>query len=253
MPVLTARAAGTEGIDAQILGVQRYVHLFGLRHDRHRGGGGVDAALGLGLGHALHPVHTALVLEAVVGPGTIHREHGFFHTAQFGLIQVQQLQRPAVVLGVHGVHPQKAVGKQGGFLAACTAPDLHDDAFAVVDVPGEQQNFEIFFQLCHILTFFADFLLYHLFEVRIGSGFFQQGPGLRQVILRGLQCPVGLHHRLGCAVLLHQPAEQRRVTGGLRLGQPDGKLFKPAAHRIHLGNDIHSKKLLPKPGCRAGH
>ena len=195
--MLTARAAGTEGIDAQILGVQRYVHLFGLRHDRHRGGGGVDAALGLGLGHALHPVHPALILEAVVGARPIHREHGFFHTAQFGLIQVQQLQRPAVVLGVHGVHPQKAVGKQGGFLAACTAPDLHDDAFAVVDVPGEQQNFEIFFQLCHILTFFADFLLYHLFEVRIGSGFFQQGPGLRQVILRGLQCPVGLHHRLG--------------------------------------------------------
>ena len=35
-----------------------------------------------------------------------------------------------------GVHAQQAVGKQGGFLAAGTAADLHDDVFAVVHVLG---------------------------------------------------------------------------------------------------------------------
>ncbi len=43
------------------------LHLLRLGHHRHRDGGGVDAALGLGLGHPLHPVDAALELEAAVG------------------------------------------------------------------------------------------------------------------------------------------------------------------------------------------
>ena len=165
--VLTARTGGAEGVNAQVLHIQRKVHLLCLRHYRHGGGGGVDAALGLGLRHTLHPVHPALVLEAVICACTVHRDDGFLYAAKFGLVQVEQFQRPTTVLGVHGVHAQQAVGKQGGFLAAGTAADLHDDVFAVVHVLGQQQNFEIIFQLCHILTFFADFLLYHLLEVRV--------------------------------------------------------------------------------------
>ena len=47
--------------------IQRKIHLLGLRHHRHGGGGGLDAALTLGLGHPLDAVDTALKLEAVVG------------------------------------------------------------------------------------------------------------------------------------------------------------------------------------------
>ena len=176
--MLAARTGGTEGVDAQVLHVQCKVHFLCLGHHGHRGGGGVDAALGLGLGHALHPMHPALVLEAVVGPGPFHRKDGFLHAAQLGLVEVEQFQRPAAALHIHGVHAQQTVGKQGGFLSPCPAPDLHDDVLFVPRVPGQQQNFEIIFQLCHILTFFADFLLYHLLEVRIGDGFFEQGFGL---------------------------------------------------------------------------
>ena len=50
----------------------------------------------------------------------------------------------------------QAVGKQGRFLAARAAAHLHDDAFVVICILGQQQNFEIIFQLRHILTFFAD-------------------------------------------------------------------------------------------------
>ena len=131
------------------------------------------------------------------------------------------------------------MGKQGGFLAAGTAADLHDDVFAVVHVLGQQQNFEIIFQLCHILTFFADFLLYHLLEVRVKCArFFQQSFGLCQMILCGLPRAVGLHHRFCIVVLPHQPAEKRRVCGGIRLVQADGKLFKAVADSIHLGKHV---------------
>ena len=87
--------------------------------------------------------------------------------SQLSLIEVEQFQRPAAALHIHGVHAQQTVGKQSGFLSPCPAPDLHDDVLFVPRVPGQQQNFEIIFQLCHILTFFADFLLYHLLEVRM--------------------------------------------------------------------------------------
>ena len=242
--VLAARTGGTEGVDAQVLHVQRKVHFLCLGHHGHRGGGGVDAALGLGLGHALHPMHPALVLEAVVGPGPFHRKDGFLHAAQLGLVEVEQFQRPAAALHIHGVHAQQTVGKQGSFLSPCPAPDLHDDVLFVPRVPGQQQNFEIIFQLFHILTFFADFLLYHLLEVRIGDGFFEQGFGLRQMVPGGLPVAVGLHHRLRLVVVPHQFAEQCRVGSGIRLVQADGKLFKPVAHGIHLGRKIgHNRQF----------
>ena len=71
------------------------------------------------------------------------------------LVEVQQLHLPAPALDVPGVHPHEAVGEQRSFLAAGTGAYLHDDAFLVVYVLRQQQNFEIIFQLCHILTFFS--------------------------------------------------------------------------------------------------
>ncbi len=67
---------------------------------------------------------------------------------------------------------------------AASSPPAHprgfpNDFFAIVHILGQQQNFEIIFQLFHILTFFADFLLYHLLEVRVKCArFFQQSFGL---------------------------------------------------------------------------
>ena len=135
--VLAACAGGTEGINAQILHVQRKVHFLCLRHHGHRGGGCVDAALGLGLRHTLHPVHTALVFQTAVGPVAVHREDGFLHAAQFRLVEVEHFQLPSPALRVHAVHAQQAVSEQGGFFAARTAANLHDDVFAVVGIFGQ--------------------------------------------------------------------------------------------------------------------
>ena len=134
--MLTARTGGAEGIDAQVLHIQRKVHLLCLRHHRNGGGGGVDAPLRFGFRHTLHPVHPALVLKTVIRTCAVYRNDGFLYAAKFGLVQVEHFQCPATVLGVHGVHAQQAVGKQSSFLAAGTAADLHDDVFAVVHVLG---------------------------------------------------------------------------------------------------------------------
>ena len=51
------------GVDAQILVVDLDVDLLGLRQHRDGRGRGVDAALRLGLRHALHAVHAGLELQ----------------------------------------------------------------------------------------------------------------------------------------------------------------------------------------------
>ena len=60
---LAARAAGAEDVDAQVVRVDLDLDVLGLGQHEDAGGGGVDAALRLGDGHALHAVDAALVLQ----------------------------------------------------------------------------------------------------------------------------------------------------------------------------------------------
>ena len=48
----------------------------------HRDGGGVDAALSLGLRHALDAVHAAFKLQAAVDIGAFYRKDDFLYTSQ---------------------------------------------------------------------------------------------------------------------------------------------------------------------------
>ena len=75
--VLTRLAAGARravDVDLQVLLVDLDVDLLGLGHHRDRRGRGVDAALRLGLGDALHAVRAALELEDRVGAVALDRE-----------------------------------------------------------------------------------------------------------------------------------------------------------------------------------
>ena len=84
--VLPARAAGAVGVHAEVLVLDLdVVHLVGHGHDHHGGGGGVHAALGLGGGHPLHPVHAALVLEDAVDAVALHLAHDFLEAARGAL------------------------------------------------------------------------------------------------------------------------------------------------------------------------
>ena len=216
----------------------------------------MDPALGLGVRHPLDPVDPALKFQPAVHPLAVHRKDSFPHAPQLGFAEVQKVQLPAAALGIHGVHPQQAAGKQGGFLAAHTAADLHNHAAAVVFIFGQQKQFERIFQLRRGLRFFADFLLYHGFEVRLqGVPAFEQGFCLCQVIQLGLPGPVGLDHRLCLVILLHQLAEPGGVGGGVGLVEPLGQFLKAAAHRLHLlfqcqcsGSFLHSCGLCREKG-----
>ena len=87
------------------------------------------------------------VFQPGIGTPAIDNKVRFLHAAQFRVVVVEQLHGPAHPGGVHGVHPEQAAGEQGAFLAAHTAPNLHDDAFFVIGVLGQQQNLELAVQL----------------------------------------------------------------------------------------------------------
>ena len=100
----------------------------------------MDAALGFGLRHPLHPVDAAFVLQAAVGPLPLDRKAYLLDAPQLGFVQVQHLGPPAQPLDVHGVHPVEAAGKEGGLLAAGPGPYLDDDVLLVVGILGEEQQ-----------------------------------------------------------------------------------------------------------------
>jgi hypothetical protein len=80
--VLPARAAGAEGVDAQLRRVERDgLVLIGFGHHGHGAGAGVDAALGFGGGHTLHAVAARFELECAVHVIALYAQHDFLVAA----------------------------------------------------------------------------------------------------------------------------------------------------------------------------
>ena len=138
--MLSAGTGRAERVDAQILGVERELHLFRFRHHRNCDGGGVNAALCLGFRNTLNPMHAAFKFQFAEYAAAFHRQDEFLHTAQLGLVEADHIGPPAVFGGIHGIHPPQTVGKQGSFLPAGTGPDLQNAAFFVVQILRQKQK-----------------------------------------------------------------------------------------------------------------
>ena len=74
-------------------------------------GGGVHAALGLGLGHALHPVGARLELEPRVGAAADDPADDFLEAAVLAAVGIHDLDLPAAVIGVPGIHAEQVAGE----------------------------------------------------------------------------------------------------------------------------------------------
>ena len=130
--VLPAGAAGAEHVLAIIVGLDVDFDVFRLGQHGHRGGRGVDAALGFGLGHALHAMAAAFVLQLAVDAFAFDAQDQFLEAAQLGGVHVEDFDLPAawssaVVL----VHVVQVAGEQGRLVAAGAGADFHHAARAV--------------------------------------------------------------------------------------------------------------------------
>src|SRR4029450_297324 len=103
---LATGARGAEGVDAQVLGLDLDVHVLRFRQHRHRDRGGVDAAGGLGGGHALHAVPTALEAQLGVDAVALHHGDHFLDAALSGARDGDDVHPPALPLRVALVHAE---------------------------------------------------------------------------------------------------------------------------------------------------
>ncbi len=130
-------------VDLEVVRVDLDVDLLGLGQHGHRRGGGVDAALRLGLRHALHAVRPALELEDAVRAVAAHLER----VVAVGLRQRLGLEPEAV--GVAQEHPVDVAREQAGLLAPGPAPHLDDHVLVVVRVALDHGQADLLLELGH--------------------------------------------------------------------------------------------------------
>ena len=211
--VLTTGAAGPVDLHFDVRRIDLHIHLVHFRQHGYRGSGGVDPAAGFGFRHPLNPVYAGFILQPGVGAPAHHQKIRFLHASQFRFAVVHQLNFPAHFGGVHGIHPKKAVGKQGAFLAADAAPDLHNHVFVVVGIFGQQQNLQLVIQLLLLGLGLGVGFLAQLFHFRIGHQFL----GFFHILLGLAVGLVSFHNGFQVIFFFNQPGRLFRVGVKIRL------------------------------------
>mmetsp|Transcript_9135 Transcript_9135/g.22413 ORF Transcript_9135/g.22413 Transcript_9135/m.22413 type:complete len:334 (-) Transcript_9135:570-1571(-) len=152
--ILPTRPAGPSRLELDVIHVELHAHIIRLRHDGHGRGGRVDAALSLGDGNTLHPVHPRLEFEFAVDLVALHLHHGW--------LLRYDLAPPPLVTGILLVHPQQVLCPYAGLVAARARPDLHDDVLVVVRIRRQQQYLEFLLELWYP---FRELIQLHLHQL----------------------------------------------------------------------------------------
>ena len=131
----------------------------------------MDAALGFGGGDALDAVDAGLVLHLGVDFVALDDGGDFFQAADdagFGL--GEDFDLPLVLLGEAEVHAEDLGDEDRGLVAAGAGAELDDDVLVVVGVLGEEEDFEVFFDLGEARLEREEFFLGHGADVGVGFG-----------------------------------------------------------------------------------
>ena len=166
--VLTTGAAGAVGVNAQVGRVDLDRHgLVGFGQHGDGAGTGVDASLGLGGRHALHPVAARLKAQPAVNAHAQRVGRPF--DAQHHLLVATQLRgrladdfaAPAATLGVTRVHAKQVGSKQRRFVTAGTGAQLQKSRPGVVRVFGYQHSLQRLVKPADVGFGRSDFVLGH--------------------------------------------------------------------------------------------
>jgi hypothetical protein len=142
--VLAAGAGGPVGVDAQValLSRSRCRRCPRLRHHGDRAGGGVDAPLGLGLRHPLHPVGAGLELEPAVDvPPSMRLMISLKPPCSPGAL-AEHLHFQPLALRVAAVHAEQVSGEDRGLVAAGAGADFEEHVRRVVRVARQEQRLQ---------------------------------------------------------------------------------------------------------------
>ena len=190
----------------------------------------MDAPPGLGFRHPLDPVDAALMLELGIGALPLHQAGQFLDAPQFRVADVVQLQLPALLLPVHGVHSVEVRRKKGRLLSPHPRTDLQKDVLSVHRVLGQKHLAEGLLQLVQLRLHLVVLRPGQLAALRVG----EQVCKPRQLPLGPLVMMEGLHQRGQLLLLPVQGRHQVRVLIGLRLGQLGLQFLQPKGGLVQL-------------------
>jgi hypothetical protein len=194
----------------------------------------VDTAGGLGFRNALHAVDASFVAEAAVRADALHQGDDLLEPADLGLREVDDVDTPALALGVARVHAEELGGEERRFAAACAGADLEDRAALGVGVLRPQLVLELRLQLADAR--FERVALGDRYRVELVAA--RQVPEqlARLVALahRLLIALVELDHRLELRERLRGVAIDRGVAERGGVGQLVGQLAVRARELVEL-------------------
>ena len=102
----------------------------------------MDSAAGFGRRHALHPVHAGFVFQPCIDIAASDARDQFAQAAQFAPLLLDDVERPALRLGIALIHAQKVAGEQRRFLAAGAGADFQHCGAGIGSVAGQQRQLQ---------------------------------------------------------------------------------------------------------------
>ena len=169
---LAAGAARTVHVDTQVVFVDLHVNLVGLGQHGNGGGGGMNAPLAFGLGHALHTVHARFELHDRIHVIALDLELNLFIAAGLGRRNVHGLHLPSVGLAETHVHLVQIAREDGRLVAAGGGTNLNDDVLLVGGIRGDEHELDIFLELRELRLGRRNGLLGEFLHVGIGKHLF---------------------------------------------------------------------------------
>ena len=244
---LAAGTGGAEGVDADVFGVDLDLDFVGFGQYGDRDGGGMNAALLFGHGHALHAVHSALVFQLAVDLVAADQCDHFLHPAHGGLAHAGDFHLPALRFGVTGVHPEDLGREQRGLVAAGTGADFEDDVLCVVGVLGPQQILQLQLEAGQLGIEAGDFIGGHGAQLLVGLG--EHGAGALEVLAGALPVAVLRDHLLELEVGFGGLAVAVRVVDDGGVGHLAREVFVARLELVQLVQVFHAE-VRPPPAFR---
>ena len=225
---LAARPAARGDADLEVLVVDLDVDLVGLGEDGHRRRRRVDAALRLRGGHALHAVDAPFEAKLRVDVAAGDERDALLEAAGGALALREDLDLPALSLGVARVHAKEVGREERGLFAALRAPELEDGVLSLVRVGREEEQLDRLFEALAIAVELRELRLREIAEL-----------GILERVLRLADPPLDVpvareraHHGLEIAPLLVELRRARAV----------GQHVRPAEHLFELA--VSARELL---------
>ena len=122
------------------------IEVLRLGQHRDRRGRGVDAAGGLGIGHALHAVHAGFEFELGERAAAADLGDDFLEAAHRAFARGHHLDLPALLGGVALVHAEQIAGEQRRLVAAGAGADFENDVALVHRVLGKEREAQLLFE-----------------------------------------------------------------------------------------------------------